>query len=88
MQELLEMSEICGSTVGKRSLEMVPNKFIQVEFGGVSRKSRGVQARTACETVLDHSPFMTFAAVDLSVACLCMFARRQEGLFLLPHADR
>lgn len=60
---MLKMVEIFGETVRQGALEMVPDKFVGVELGGVSRKARGLQPGMAAEKLLDRDPLVRLAAI-------------------------
>lgn len=57
------MREIFGRAIGQGPFEVVPDEFIGIEFGRISRKPVGVQARVRAEKLLDHDPFMGPAGI-------------------------
>jgi len=63
MHEVLKMGEIFGETVRQGTLEMVPDKFVGVELGGVSRKAIGTQPGMAAEKLLDRSSLVGLAVI-------------------------
>lgn len=63
VEKLLEVAQVYGDAVGKRSLEMGPNEFVRVEFRSIARKAMGMQARVRFEKLLHHGSLMRSAAI-------------------------
>ena len=57
------MLQISRVAVGHRSLEVVPDEFIGVEFGRVTREPVGMQTRVSSEELPDFRPLVVVAAI-------------------------
>ena len=60
---MLKMVEVFGETVREGALEMVPDKFVGVELGGVSRKAIGTQPGMAAEKLRDRRSLVRPAVI-------------------------
>ncbi len=60
---MLKMVEIFRETVRQGALEMVPDKFVRIEFRGVSRKAIGAQPGIGVEKLLDRSSLVRLAII-------------------------
>ena len=63
MQKSLEMAIVMWDAVGQGALEVCPNEFCRVEFGGVTRKAVDMQSRMVEEELFGRSTLVGSAVV-------------------------
>ena len=63
MEELFQVAQVGWVAVGQRPFEMIPDKFVGVEFGRIPRESMGVQTGMLSKELLDPACLVGIAAV-------------------------